>query len=168
MRAGLAICVAFLLLTGCTGQESATRGRSIDPVTAASIEASSGSGIPAHLTSLEPTDADGRTPDQAVLALIDAKNSSQWEVLYSMYATPTPTLEVAVSEWARAQEKYRDFAVLETRITASDAAFVRVAYEAQATPVDGAAYSVEMQDPGEWWPLHKVAGRWKVQWMPRQ
>lgn len=139
MRVVLAICVACLLLTGCTMHDSAAQGPSIDPATAASIEESSGSGIPEHLTTLESKDAAGRTPEQAVLALVDAKNSSRWDALYSMYATPTPTLEIAVSEWADAQEQYEDFAVLETRITAPDAAFVRVIYEATTTPPDGAA-----------------------------
>jgi hypothetical protein len=25
-----------------------------------------------------------------------------------------------------------------------------------------------VDDPGEWWPVHKVDGLWKTQWMPRQ
>lgn len=27
------------------------------------------------------------------------------------------------------------------------------------------SYSVETEESGEWWPLHRVEGEWKTQWL---
>ena len=85
-----------------------------------------------------------------------------------MYATPTPDFDTATREWAESRETYEDFRVLEVRVVAPDAALVRVAYRFTTQPMGQAAYSGETAESGEWWPLHKLNGKWKVQWMPGQ
>lgn len=168
MRPVVTLCIAVLLLTGCTVQGRTNQGPSIDPQTAASIAASSGVDVPADAASIPRADARGRTPDQAVLALIETANDGEWDTLYSMYATPTPDLDTAIREWVEARETYEGFRVLETRVVAPDAAFVRVTYRVTTQPMGQSAYSGETEEAGEWWPLHKLDGQWKVQWMPRQ
>jgi hypothetical protein len=88
--------------------------------------------------------------------------------MYSLYATPAVDFETAKRESVKANESYEDFRVLEVRVTADEAAFVRVAYRATTTPPDGEPYPVAVDEPGEWWPVHKVDGLWKTQWLPRQ
>ncbi len=87
---------------------------------------------------------------------------------HSLYATPSLDLDIAKREWIEANESYEDFRVLEVRVSAEDAAFVRVAYRATTTPPGGEPYPVTVGEPGEWWAVYKVDGLWKTQWMPRQ
>jgi hypothetical protein len=58
--------------------------------------------------------------------------------------------------------------VLEVRVIDVDTAFVRVAYRATTTPPGGDPYPIVVEAPGEWWPVYRVGGLWKTQWMPRQ
>jgi hypothetical protein len=95
-------------------------------------------------------------------------NRSDWETAYSSHATPSVDYSVAACEWAEATENYMDFRILETRVVDSEAAWVRVVYGVSTDPLSSAMTPVVVEEPGEWWPLHKVDGRWKTQWMPRQ
>ncbi|MEI8084514.1 MAG: hypothetical protein WCI74_21970 [Actinomycetes bacterium] len=169
MRLGLVLCVAALILTGCGLNAGDPRPPKGPGATAApSAEASIGVDVRPNDPSLPRTDLDGRLPDQSVLALIDALNKSQWRAAYSSYASPTPDLATASREWAAAHETYIDFRILETRVTDADQAWVRVAYSVSSNPMSSAIQPVIVDEPGEWWPLHKVHGVWKTQWMPRQ
>lgn len=169
MRRFVVMCLAVLLLTGCapaTGRTSQTGAK--DPTATPSVEASSGAEIPAHDPDLPETDEAGMTPYGVVNRVIGAQNSHDWKTWYSLYATPSVDFAVAKKEATEADQNYEDFNVLEVRITGEESAFVRVSYEAMTTPPDGEPYEVSVPYPGEWWPLHKVDGEWKVQWMPRQ
>jgi hypothetical protein len=166
------IVVVFLLvgalLTGCVGlpaNPSPTRGST---GSTPSVEASSGADIPANDPTLPQTDDAGMTPYGVVNRLVGAVGGHDWKTWYSMFSTPTVDYAVAKAEATQADEDYQDFNVLEVRITDEDSAYVRVSYRAQTTPSDGDPYDVSVPYPGEWWPLHKVHGVWKVQWMPRQ
>lgn len=108
------------------------------------------------------------TPEEAVLALVDAINAADWETRYALYAEPEVDFETAVSEWETAAETYEDFTVHETRRSAEDLAEVRVTYRAETTPPGGDRYEVVVTGDGEWWAVQRVDGGWKAQWMPRQ
>jgi len=103
-----------------------------------------------------------------VRALIDATARRDWRTWYSLYATPNVDFETARREAVAASETYTDFRVLEVRVVSDDSARVRVAYRTTTTPPSGAPYPVVVDEPGEWWPVLKVDGLWKVNWMPRQ
>jgi hypothetical protein len=79
----------------------------------------------------------------------------------------TPNAEMAAKEWAEASETYVGFTVQESRVADSERAWVRVTYSVTTSPGGGSPYAVTVDEPGEWWPLHKVDGAWKVGWMPR-
>jgi uncharacterized protein YceK len=170
MRQVIVLCVAAaLMLSGCspvakTSQPTVSETPSATPSTEASI----GADAPADNPSLERLDADGRTPDESVLALIDALNKSDWRAAYSLYATPSVDLSTASREWADAHETHVDFRVPEVRVTDADTAWVRVTYGVSSNPLSSAMPPVIVAEPGEWWPVHKVDGVWKTQWMPRQ
>jgi len=91
-----------------------------------------------------------------------------WTKAYSLYSTPTPSAEIAAKEWSDANERYTGFTVRETRVADSERAWVRVTYTVTTTPTGSSAYSATVEEPGEWWSLHKVGDVWKVGWMPRQ
>jgi len=170
MRLALALCFAGTLLAGCAAPSApVTRsGAAMDTSVPASAVTSVGLDVPADDPTLPRVDSTGHTPDQAVLALIDARNRGDWAVMYSAYATPSVDYATAKREAEAAAETYRDFRVLEVRVVSRDTAVVRVSYEASTTPPSGPVYGVSVAEPGEWWPLWMVGGRWKVQWMPRQ
>ena len=135
---------------------------------APSAVASIGADVPSDDPSLKRSDADGRTPDESVLTLIDALNKSDWRTAYSSYASPTVGLATASREWTDAHETYLDFRVREVRVTDPDKAWVRGTYAVSSNPMSSAIRPVSVAEPGEWWPVHKVDGVWKTQWMPRQ
>jgi len=169
MRLGLVLCVAALMLAGCSFDAGALRPPEVPGAVAApSAPASIGADVRSDDPSLPRTDADGRLPDQSVLALVDALDKSQWRAAYSSYASPTLDFATASREWAAAHETYLDFRVLETRVADADLAWVRVAYGVSSDPKSSAIQPVTVEEPGEWWPLRKVHGVWKTQWMPRQ
>ncbi len=168
MRWGITLCVTGLLLAGCASGSPVTQSERVVTAPASSTEPSAGVNVPADDPSLELLDAEGRSPGEAVLALIDAKNRADWQAAYSVYATPEVDFETAEREWIEAEETHDEFRVLEVRVTAADAAWVRVTYRATTKPPGGEAYPVVVGESGEWWPVHKVDGVWKTQWMPRQ
>lgn len=169
MRLGIALCSILLLLVGCSPRGSGqTPNADVAASLARSAASSSGAEIPSHDPSLDPADDAGRSPGEAVLALVDASNQGDWARRYSLYATPQVDFDTAKREWIEANESYLDFRVLEVRVNAEDSAFVRVAYRATTTPPGGGPYPVTVGEPGEWWPVHKVGGLWKTRWMPRQ
>jgi hypothetical protein len=165
MRLRIALLVIALVLVGCS---------SVAP----SAEASHGADVPPDDPSRPRVDADGRTPGESVLALIDAFNKKDWPTAYSSYAEPKVDLATASREWADSQETYAGFRVLEVRVTGPvremkvtegvGMAWVRVVYDGTTTPPGGEPYRVSVQEPGEWWAVFKVGGRWKAQWLPRQ
>lgn len=161
------LCVMTLLLSGCSA-DVGDRAPMPESQSPASAEASIGAPLPPDVPGLDRLDTRQRTPGQAVIELIDARVRADWESAYSLYATPDVDYGTAVQEWIAADESYEDFRVLEFRVTAPDAAFVRVAYKAVTTPLDSSSYPVVVEEPGEWWPVHKVDGLWKTQWRPRQ
>ncbi len=169
MRLRLVLCLIALLLAGCTpsGSDPAPTPDATSPP-AQSTESSSGAELPPHDPSLALTDDAGRSPDEAVLALIDAGNQGDWERMYSLYATPSVDFETAKRESIASNESHEDFRVLEVRVNDEDLARVRVAYRVTTTPPGGEPYPVIVGEPGEWWAVFKVDGLWKTQWMPRQ
>ena len=169
MRLGLVLCVTALMLVGCgSGEETTPSSIAPNTIAAPSAETSSGANVPSDDPSLRRADAEGRLPDESVLALIDSLNKSDWRTAYSSYASPTVDLATATREWTAAHETYLDFRVLEVRVTDADSSLVRVTYGVSSNPMSSAIQPVIVDEPGEWWPLHKVDGVWKTRWMPRQ
>jgi hypothetical protein len=156
------------LLTGCASSDVTTSSGREAATPTASAESSTGAEVPENNPALDRTDDAGRTPDGSVLALIEARNQADWQAAYSLYATPSVDFTTAEREWIEAEEVYDEFRVVEVRVTSIDAAWVRVTYVAKIRPLSSATYPVVVEEPGEWWPVHKVDGRWKTQWMPRQ
>ncbi len=169
MRLGIVLCLVGLLLAGCSSgvPDAKPVAQEAQPA-AESAEASSGAELPSHDPSLSVVDDAGRSPGEAVLALIAAQNKGDWERMYSLYTNQAVDFEAAKRAAIEAKESYADFRVLEVRVTAREAAFVRVAFRATTTPPGGEPYPVAVDEPGEWWPVLKVDGLWKTQWMPRQ
>jgi hypothetical protein len=157
-----------MLLTGCAGLPVAPSPSGGATGSTSSVEASSGADIPPNDPTLQQADDAGNTPYGVVNRLVGAVGGHDWKTWYSLFATPSVDFSQAKSEATKADEDYQDFNVLEVRITGKDSAYVRVSYRATTTPAQGDPYDVSVPYPGEWWPLHKVDGVWKVQWMPRQ
>ena len=169
MRPYVVVFLAGMLLVGCSpGDVTASRPGGGMPSPAPSVEASIGAEVPRDEPSLVRIDDAGRSPEDAVLALMDARGRADWAAAYSLYATPSVDFPTAQREWTEADESYEDFVVLEVRVTGADAALVRVSYRARTTPPGGASYPVVVDDPGEWWSVRRVDGLWKTGWMPRQ
>ena len=118
--------------------------------------------------SLPREDSAGRTPADAVLALLDAGKRHDWQAAYSSYARPAVSFETFAAEWEAADSTYHDFLVHETRVVDEKTAFVRVTYRAETTPPGGQRYPVIVEEPGQWWRVEKVDGLWKVGWLPVQ
>lgn len=169
MRVLLIGLLVVAALTGCTatGRDagSSPPAQAPGPIPA---EDATTSDVPADDPSAPREDALGRTPSDAVMAVMDALARRDWAKAYSLYATPTPSAEIAAKEWAEANERYTGFTVHETRVADSTNAWVRVTFTLTTAPAGSSVYSVTVTEPGEWWPVHKVAGQWKVGWMPRQ
>lgn len=165
MRLGIALCVCALVLTGCadTTRPLPPAAESGNPVSL-DAEPSDGVDAPADDPLLKREDERGFTPDESVLALIDARNRLDWSAAYSAYATPSVDLATAAREWGDANETYVDFTVREVRVTDSYTAWVRVSY----TVSSGPSSSSQPAKLEEWWTVHKVDGIWKTRWMPRQ
>lgn len=168
MRLGIVICIATIVFAGCASEpvapSSIDRGDSSTP----STEVSGGADIPTDDQSLQHRDAAGLLPEESALAVIEALNKSYWRTAYSLYASPTVDLATASLEWADAHETYLDFRVIEVRVTAPNKAWVRVTYVVTSDPTKSSVSPLIVGPPGEWWPLQKVDGVWKTQWMPRQ
>jgi hypothetical protein len=179
MRLGIALLMTALMLVGCSSG-AGTLPAPVDQGTSAasSAETSSGADVPPDDPSLQRVDADGRTPDETVLALIDALNKKDWPTAYAFYAEPWVDLATASREWVDASGTYVGFRVLEVRVTGPvpemkvtdgvGMAWVRVVYDGTTTSPDGEPYRIRVQEPGEWWAVYKIGGRWKIQWLPRQ
>ncbi|MDO8963720.1 MAG: hypothetical protein Q7W30_04420 [Coriobacteriia bacterium] len=175
MRLGIALLMVALMLVGCSsGAEVPPSLVSQDASTVPSVDASNGTDVPPDDPSRPRVDADGRTPDEVVLALIDAQNKKDWRTAYSFYAEPPVDLATASREWAWAEETCRDFRVLEVRVAravndpGATWAWVRVVYDVTVTLPGEQPYRVTVQEPGQWWAVFKIDGRWKLQWMPGQ
>ena len=151
----LALLMAIVLaLTGCAAQpqaDSEVSSRTIE--SAVSVDEG-----PVDDPSLAREDADGHTPDDAVLALVDALNRHDWEMAYDLYAQPYVDYEEALRSWTEDPVGYSDFTVLEVRVEREDLAFVLV--ECTAQPGGEVAPA--------WWAVDKVDGLWKTRWMPVQ
>ncbi len=168
MHRVLVVLLVAMTLAGCSAGASPA-GSSVDaPPQAPREEESTGASVPPDVPSLSRVDNAGRSPDQVVLALIEARNHRDLGAAYSLYATPDVGLDTAAREWTEAHETYLDFVVREVRVTASDTAYVRVTYAVTSNPMSSAIRPVVVNEPGEWWPVYMVDGSWKVQWMPRQ
>jgi hypothetical protein len=175
MRRGIALLIIALMLAGCSsGAETTPPTVNRDASIVPSVDASHGADVPPDDPSRPRVDADGRTPEKVVLALIDAQNKKDWRTVYYFYADPPVDLATASREWAWAEETCADFRVLEVRVAGAvddggmTQAWVRVVYDFTVTLPGEQPYRVKVQEPGEWWAVFKVGGRWKVQWLPRQ
>lgn len=169
MRLAVALGVVALMLAGCTSSAgSSDPSRAIGTGTPSSVATSIGVDVPPDDPTLQRVDSAGRLPEQSLLALIEAQNNSDWSTAYSMYASPTADFATAAREWANAHETHGDFLVREVRVTGPSSAWVRVTYSVTDDPLSSAQPPFIVGEPGEWWPLHKVDGVWKTQWMPRQ
>lgn len=161
--------IAVLLLVGCaSGIDPAGSANSDGVGPSSSAETSLGVDVPLDNPALERVDAAGRLPEESVLALVEALNSSDWDTAYSLYATPNVDSATAAREWADAHETTVDFEVHEVRVSDSDTAWVRVTYAVVDDPTSSAMPPFIVEEPGEGWTLFKVDGLWKTQWMPRQ
>jgi hypothetical protein len=166
MRVLTVVVLLCLVLAGCSAADTLTQSTAGD--VSGNAETPADAQLAPDDPSLPHSDELGRTPDQVVLALVDAANSQDWSAMYSLYAEPEVDLQTASSEWAAAAERYDDFAVKEVRVVNKDKALVRVTYRCETTPPGGDRYPVVVADPGEWWRVARVEGVWKVVWLPRQ
>jgi hypothetical protein len=164
------LLIGLLVVVALTGCSAARRAFDFVPpaVTAGPISADATGAVPANDPFSSQEDAAGQTPDQVVAAFTDAFARRDWKTAYSLYATPTPNAEIAAKDWSEANERYTALTVLETRVVDSESAWVRVTYTLIKAPTGSSAYSLLVTEPGEWWPVYKVAGQWRVGWMPRQ
>ncbi len=166
MKSGMfAVFLGCALLAGCAGGATAP-----DNVQPAVPEAESTVVPPDWPPADDPTiareDEAGQTPDQVVLALIEARNAADWQTAYSLYAYATVDYETALDEWQSIDEVYSDFQVQETLVCSEELAAVRVTYTMDIEPLGEDLVIVE--EPGQWWPVNKIDGLWKVHWMPVQ
>ena len=167
MRTFVVAVLVAVALAGCSPSGVGSGEPALTPEEIAADPAIT-SGVAPDDPSVPREDSLGRTPDAAIMELIDARGERDWAKAYSLYATPTPNAEMAAKEWAEANETYTGFVVRETRVADSARAWVRVTYHVTTTPPGGSPYAVTVGEPGEWWPLHKVDDTWRVGWMPRQ
>jgi hypothetical protein len=121
---------------------------------------------PADDATVAREDVAGQTPEQVVLALIDAINAHDWQTAYSLYTNQTVDYETYRDEWTLEDQVYSDFQVRETRVASEQPAAVRVTYIVDVEPLG--EDPVKVDEPGQWWAVWKVDGLWKVQWMPVQ
>lgn len=169
MRIVVVLLLSCLLLVGCSESDSGSDPADDSIISPPpSVETSIGAGIPSDDPTLAHIDSAGRTPDEILLELIDAKNSSDWESAYSMYASPELDFESAANEWASAAEHYDGFTIREVRVISPGTAALRVTYEAETTPPGGDPYPITITEPGEWWGMSMANDQWKVNWLPRQ
>jgi hypothetical protein len=166
MRVLLVGVLVLAALTGCTAGErdsnSSPPGQASGPISADPTGT-----IPADNPAAPREDSLGRAPADVVVALTDALASRDWKTAYSLYATPTPNAEMAAKDWSEAYQRYTALRVHETRVADSGRAWVRVTYTRTTTPMGSSSYSLTVAEPGQWWPVYKVGGQWKVGWMPR-
>jgi hypothetical protein len=164
----LVLLAGLLLMSGCASPEP--RGSAAEPDTTVAVGETPAQeewpteddpGVPRE-------DAEGNTPEDVVLTLVEVSDRSDWRAAYSLYTNHTVDYATAKREWQEAAQTYDEFDVLETRISSETEAAVRVAYTGSISNPDGSRYEFEVPEPGEWWPLWKVDGVWRVQWMPRQ
>lgn len=153
MKTMACLFAVAVLLAGCAGeQRAASDAALVQP----GMEAPAGGDAgPVDDTSLARADADGRTPPDVVSELVETLNRREWESAYSQYAAPYVEYEQALQDWESGVVHHENFEILETRVERDDLAFVRVIYGSMA-------------EPGEWWAVDKVDGRWKTRWMPAQ
>jgi hypothetical protein len=164
IRVGL-ILAAALLLAGCQSQP---RTPATPETVAGSFETSAGLDTPADDPSLSHVDSRGREPADDLSDHVDAINSRDWELVYSLLANPGVDFDLFKHEAEEAQESYEDFEVHETRVINPALALVRVTYYAETTPSEGQRYPILIEEPGEWWRIEMVDGMWKVGWLARQ
>lgn len=164
----MAALALALALTGCAEQLPEVMSPPENRAEPPSIETTNSDLLPADDPYAVREDEGGLAPDDAVLAYVDAIEQRDWRSAYSMTASPGVDYPDAEREWREASERYEAFAVREVRVADDATAYVRVTYEAWTTPPGGDPYAVTVERPGEWWSVHKVAGHWKVAWLPRQ
>jgi hypothetical protein len=99
-------------------------------------------------------------------ALADALARRDWKTAYSLYAAPTSSADIAATDWSEANPRYTGLAVHETRVVDPQHAWVRLTYRLTKTPTGSSSYWIGVTEPGEWWPLRKVGGQWKLGWAP--
>lgn len=159
------VLLAAMFLAGCRAQPEITE----PPETVApSVEVSIGAGVPADDPALAHVDSEGGQPADILLELIDAINSADFELAYSLYGNPEADFDDFKSDREESQESYQDFTVHETRVIGPGSAIVRVTYNAETTPPGGERYPIHIEEPGEWWRVEMVDGVWRVGWLPRQ
>jgi hypothetical protein len=175
MRVALAVVLAAVVISGCGHSQVESSPSAVAKSTAAvaSPAASTDAQVPADDPSLPHQDRAGHLPGDVVLALIDATQRHDWRAAYALHATPPLTsYKVFVKESSEADESYKDFAVLETRVVGvgkgKGGAIVRVTYTCETTPPGGQRYIVVVKAPGQWWSVRKVGGLWRVAWLAGQ
>lgn len=177
---GVLLVITVIALTGAGfGCTAARPARSVTSPTATQLVSSLtpeeiaadpaiAYGVSPDNPSAPRVDALDRTPEDAVMVLIDTLAKRNWAKAYSLYATPTPNAEMAAKGWSEADERYAEFTVRETRVADSGRAWVRVTYKITTDSSGASSPLVTLEDPGEWWSLHMVDGLWKVGWRPRR
>jgi len=175
MRVALAVVLATIVISGCGHSEVRNSPSAVVKSTpaGASTAASIDTQVPADDPSLSHKDRAGHLPGDVVLAMIDAVQRHDWRAAYALHATPPLTsYKIFVKESSAADESYKDFAVLETRVIGEGKgkgdAIVRVTYTCETTPPGGQRYAVVVNAPGQWWTVAKVGGLWTVAWLAAQ
>ena len=164
MRVWIPLAVlAVMLAAGCSngrgvGAVSDSRGARPD-----SVETSIGANVFPDDPSLPRIDAAGSTPEDVLLAYVNAVNSSDWETAYSLHARGQDSSETVTTETSETPLPYEGFKVHEVRVMNADKAIVRVTYSTQGvSALDNSLKPVVVKEPGEWWVVEKSDGLWRV------
>lgn len=170
MRVTMMLLAITMMLSSCRPVPPAIEGPGDIPMVAPHRETTATESpiLPEDDPLISREDTNGIEPDGAVLAYVEAIERSEWQAAYSMVATPVldfPTLE---REWSTTHEHFERFIVHEVRMPEEDVAYVRVTYESWVREDDRNVQVGGVDEPGEWWSVHKVDGAWKVARLPWQ
>ena len=154
---------SVLLLVGCSdGRRPGPSSGSQEPTTE-SVGTSIGATVPQDDPTLPRNDAAGSTPEEVLLAYIEAVNSSDRETAYALHARGQDDSRTVTHETSETPQPYNGFKVHEVRVIDADRAIIRVTYSTQGvSALDNSLKPVVVKEPGEWWVVEKSDGLWKV------
>jgi hypothetical protein len=168
MRAVWLVLAFSLLLSGCRPAPPLIEEPSDAPIAAPHRESTSSAMLPDNDPLVSREDEDGVVPEGAIRNYVEAFDRQDWEQAYSLVATPSLDFSTAEKAWAHASEHYEQFSVHEVRMADEEVAYVRVTYETWTSVPEGDVFSFRVEEPGEWWSVHKVDGQWKLARLPWQ
>jgi len=169
----MTMLVVFVFATGCAPVEEPKNDAATNETPAPSDAPTGvpeGWGVegPVDNPEIPREDSRGRVPEQLVMEAYRATSERDWARAYALHTTPPVTLTQATEDWVAADTVYESFEVHETRVQTEELAFVRVTQESTFNIAQGQRTTVKVEEPGQWWAIEKVAGEWRIRWMPVQ